>query len=341
MAALCGGRRTGAPGGVSAAAAGADALPMDEPLLAALAARRALLLTWRCWFLALGHVAARRRAEAGALLGRAEERAASAVLALQAAAAAASEPLPPVAVPVSSVDESTGSAAVAVAADGGAVGGGGGAVGHISHVLAGVSAADAQALAGLQQSLAERRLALQAEALLEATLAPQLRADAEVRSAYHRYLLAPQQAAPTAAGVPQLPATLTQGAAVSLAERLDPRRALACAPVMGEGGSSSGGGAPLLAGSGTSAGAGGGTAPGIGSLLSPLPLPLKPIVLDAAFGAGVAYPDLGPLLPASAKAASPPAPSQAASAPAPAGGAASSAPAPAPAGGLLGWLTGR
>lgn len=332
MSALCGGG-SGAPssGGAAASAAAAptDALPADEPLLAALAARRALLLTWRCWFLSLSLAAARRRAEASALLVRVEERAAGAEAGY--AAAAAVEALPAAIVPVSSVDDGSGAAA----GDGG----------HTSHVLAGISAADLAALGALRRELAERRLALQAEVLLEAAIAPHLRADAAVRAAYAKYFAVPSGAA-GAGAAEGLPATLVRGPSASLAERLDPRRALAGAPIGEDGG------APLLL-SGSGAAARGGTAaPGsasLGSFLAPLPLPLKPIVLDAAFAAGVAYPDLGPLVPAAAAtAAAAPAPKApvgggAASGGAPAAAPAAAAAAPAPAGGsgLLGWLTGR
>ena len=326
MSALCGSAPSDSAGGVAragvvsapvaSAAASSDSLPVDGPLLAALAARRALLLAWRCWFLALSHVAARRRMETHALLGRVEERLADAAALYSAAAAL--EPLPATTVPISSIDAASEAPAAA-------------GTGHVSHILAGVSASDLAAIAALRREVAEQRLILEAEKLLEGAVAPRLRSDAAVRDAYARFVLASPDGDALLS-----PASLTRSGGVSLAERLDPRRALAGAPSAGDGS------VPLVSGSG-SAGV------GLGPLLAPVPVPLKPIVLDLAFGAGVAYPDLLPLLPAQpvapAKGAAAPAKpvASATTAAAPATAAAAPPPVapPAPAGGLLGWLTGR
>ena len=116
-----------------------------------------------------------------------------------------------------------------------------------SHVLAGVSAADLSILAAMRSELAERRLALEAEALLESVLAPRLRTDAAIRDAYARFFAPPASGGAEA----ELPTSLTRCATVPLSERLDPRRTLAGAPVaVGESGTSW---LPLLSGSGAAA----------------------------------------------------------------------------------------
>ena len=163
------------PTAVAATASAAPyALPADDALIAALSARRLVALAWRCWYVAQSYAASRRAADATALLSRVEERVAAA---REAYDRLDIKPLPPTALSVTA--DGVGIESVAA--------------------LSGVSAAEAESLKSLSDRAAAASVALSAQALLEGTLAPHLRADAELIAAY-------------AAALPALPVQLPAAA---------------------------------------------------------------------------------------------------------------------------------
>jgi hypothetical protein len=199
-----GGPGGGAPASPNGIKSGSEAsgLPEDAELGAALAARRALLLAWRAWYVALAYLHAKRFVDAAALLGRARQRALAALDAYRT--------LPGL----------NGAALPARAAQPGADDA---AVPH--HVaLSGVCAADAASLSGLLDAIATRAVSITATGLLE-QLAPAVRADADVAAMYAGGLQ--PLSAGGVDGVDPLPEALVRSARRQwLMERLAPHAAL-------------------------------------------------------------------------------------------------------------------
>lgn len=163
----------GAGAGAGTAAARSEfALPEDDQLIGALAARKLYLLSWRCWFVALSYLHAKRFSDAAALLRKAQDRAAQALAAYRALpGTSGGKKLPPIP-GVPGLDDAAFEPFL---------------------VAAGVSAADLSSLEKLQDLIATRNVAIQATGLLE-RLAPRIRADAELTDLYLSVVLPAMQA---------------------------------------------------------------------------------------------------------------------------------------------------
>jgi hypothetical protein len=170
-------------------------LAVDEPLVAALLARRQVVMAWRAYFMAVASIYTKNYSDATVLMHRAQERAYSAMDMLKAlpsglkAKDLPAEPLAP-----GQEDSSL----------------------HVAAVLSGISAQDALSVRNLLDRISQQTVALQATALLE-QLAPRLKLDGSFGDAYVSTFM------PAASAKHPAPASLRRSDRPTvLLERVDP-----------------------------------------------------------------------------------------------------------------------